>query len=90
MKLASLNVNGLRSHLDEIKLLTRSLDIQFIALNETKLDSNYSEELTSIPGYHQKPHERTSHEGGCSIYIRDSAKYKLLSGVLLMIWKLFA
>ena len=37
-KLASLNGNGLRSTLNEIKLLIRSLDIHVIALNEAKLD----------------------------------------------------
>ena len=39
-KLASLNVNGLRSHLDEIELLIRSLDIHALTLDETKLDSH--------------------------------------------------
>ena len=39
-KLASLNVNGLRSHLDEIELLIRSLDIHVLTLDETKLDSH--------------------------------------------------
>ena len=81
MKLASLNVNGLLSHLDEIKLLIRSLDVHVLALNEIKLDSNYPEEITSIPGYHQERQDRTSHGGGVSIYIRDSIIYKLLSDV---------
>ena len=37
MNRASLNVNGLRSHLDEIELLIRSLDFHVLALKETKL-----------------------------------------------------
>ena len=34
---ASVNVNGRRSHLDEIKVLVRSIGIDILALNETKL-----------------------------------------------------
>ena len=51
MAIASLNINGLRSHLDEVQLLNRSLGIHILALNETKLDPNYPKELTSLPGY---------------------------------------
>ena len=58
--IASLNVNGLRSHLDEAQQLIRSLGIRILALNETKLDPNYPKELTSLPGYQQEHLERKS------------------------------
>ena len=74
MAVASLNVNGLRSHLDEVQLLINNLGIHILALNETKLDPNYPKELTSIAGYQQERLERT-------IYIRDSIKYKPRSDV---------
>ena len=51
MAIASLNVNGLRSHLDEVQLLINNLGIHILALNETKLDPNYPKELTCIAGY---------------------------------------
>ena len=51
MAMASLNINGLRSHLDEVQLLIRSLGIHILALNENKLDPNYPKELTSLSGY---------------------------------------
>ena len=38
MAIASLNINGLRSHLDEVQLLIRDLGIHIIVLNETKLN----------------------------------------------------
>ena len=79
MVIASLNINDLRSHLDEVQLLTKSLGSHILALNETKLDSNYSKELTSLPGYQQERLDRTSSGGGVSIYIRDSINYKLRS-----------
>ena len=81
MAVASLNVNGLRSHLDEVQLLINNLGIHILALNETKLDPNYPKELTSIAGYQQERLERTSNGGGVSIYIRDSIKYKPRSDV---------
>ena len=49
MVIASLNINGLRSHLDEVQLLTRGLGIHILAFNETKLDPNYRKQLTSLP-----------------------------------------
>ena len=76
MAIASLNVNGLRSHLDEIRLLIRNLRLHILALNETKLDSNFSKELTSVAGYQQERLDRNSSGGGVSIFIRDSTKYK--------------
>ena len=76
MAIASLNVNGLRSHLDEIQLLINNLGIHILALNETKLDPNYPIELTSVAGYQQERLERTCNGGGVSVYIRDSIKYK--------------
>ena len=59
MAIASLKVNGLRSHLDEVQLLINNLGIHFLALNETKLDPNYPIELTSVAGYQQERPERT-------------------------------
>ena len=40
MVIASLNINGLRSHLDETKLLLNEKGIHILALNETKLDGS--------------------------------------------------
>ena len=81
MAIASMNINGLRSHLDEVQLLIRSLGIHILAINETKLDPNYPKELTSLPGFQQECIDRASSGGGVSIYIRDSIKYKLRSDV---------
>ena len=40
MAIASLNINGLRSHHDEIKMLLNDKGIRILALNETKLDAS--------------------------------------------------
>ena len=65
MAIASLNINGLRSHLDEVQLLIRDLGIQILALNETKLDPESPKELTSVAGYQQERLDRTYNGGGC-------------------------
>ena len=81
MAIASLNVNGLCSHIDEVELLINNLGIHILALNETKLDPNYPKELASVAGYQQERLDRTCNGGGVSIYIRDSIKYKPRSDV---------
>ena len=74
--IASLNVNGLRSHLDEVQLLLNNLGIHILSLNETKLDGSVAKELTDMVGYQQKRLDRNCNGGGISIYIRDSIRYK--------------
>ena len=81
MALASLNINGLRSHFLEVQQLIRSQGIHLLALNETKLDPNYPKDLTNIPGYQQERRDRARNGGGVSIYVRDTIKYKLRSEV---------
>ena len=75
MAIASLNINGLRSHLDEVQLLMKELGIRIFALNKTKLDPDYPQRLTKVNVYQQERSDRTSVEGGVSIYIRDCNKY---------------
>ena len=81
LKIASLNVNGLRSHHDEIHLLLRNHDIHIIAINETKLDPNYSTQLTRINGFEHERKDRTSNGGGVAVYIKDSISYKLRTDI---------
>ena len=75
MSIASLNINGLRCHFEEIQLLLEDLGIHALALNETKLDPENPKELTMIMGYEHEQRERICRGGGVSIYIRDSIKY---------------
>ena len=81
LTIASLNINGLRGHFDELQLFLQSSGIHILALNETKLDPQYPKELTAIVGYQQWRLDRTCNGGGVSLYIRDSVKFKLRDGV---------
>lgn len=49
--MASLNINGLRSHLDDLKVVMNDLEVDILALNETKLDSSIGQQITDIAGY---------------------------------------
>ena len=69
------NVNGIRSHLDEIQLLVNTLEVHIMALNETKIDPGYPVELTAIRSYQEERLERSARGGGVSIYIRDSIRF---------------
>ena len=79
--IASLNVNGLRRHFDEVQSLLVDLELHILALNEIKLDGLYPEELTHIPGYQQVRLDRSCKGGGVSIYIRDSMRFRHRSDI---------
>ena len=49
--MASLNVNSLLLHIDEIRNLTKDLDTHILAINETKLDKNVHDDLIGISGF---------------------------------------
>ena len=48
--MASLNVNGQRSHLDGINALVKSMEVDKLALNETKPDHLIEQQLTEVTG----------------------------------------
>ena len=45
MSIASLTINGLRCHFEEIQLLLEDFDIHILALNETKVDPEHPKGL---------------------------------------------
>ena len=72
MTIASLNVNSLLLHIDEIRMLVNELGIHILALNETKLDKSIDDSLVGIEGYTLKRCDRDRHGGGVAIYIKDT------------------
>ena len=75
LSLAALNVNGLRSHHDEVSSLIKEKGIHILALNETKLVNSYPKELTNIEGYQQERKDRNAIRGGVALYIREPIQY---------------
>ena len=74
--IASINVNGLVKHIDEIKLLLIEKNIHILAINETILDEIIEDNVISIDKYklHRKDHNR--HGGGVAIYIKEDIQQK--------------
>ena len=58
-----------------------SSSIHVLALNETKLDPHYPNELLAVPGYQHQRLDRNCNGGGVFLYIRDSLAYKLRNAV---------
>ena len=75
MSITSLNINGLRTHIDWVALLIQNLRIHAIVLCETKLGTSFPRELAVINGYIQE-RDRTCNGEGVSIYIRNSINYQ--------------
>ena len=72
MTIASLHVNSLLLHIDEVRMLVNELGIHILALNETKLDESIDDSLVGIEGYTIKRCDRDCHGGGVEIYIKDT------------------
>ena len=72
MVIASLNVNSLPAHKDEVETLLKDQGIHVLALNETKADDNYPSDLLQIDGYIFVRHDRNQDGGGVGFYISNT------------------
>ena len=77
-KMAMLNVASLIEHVDEICLLLYDKKIDILALNETRLDSSFSDELLTVDGNDITRAGRNRNGGGVCIYIRCHVNYEKL------------
>ena len=71
LSISLLNVNGLRSKLDDIKILLQSGNIDILCVNETKVDQHISQADLAISGYNLHRKDRNRHGGGVGIYCKD-------------------
>ena len=72
MVIASLNVNSLPAHKDEVETLLKDQGIHILALNETKIDDNYPSDLLQIDGYRFVRHDRNRDGRGVGFYISNT------------------
>lgn len=72
-KMGALNVNGLLTHIDELKIFMCDKPFDILAINETKLDKNISDAQINIPGYICFRRDRDRHGGGVCIYAKTSS-----------------
>ena len=71
------NINSLTAgiKLEELGSLARTMNIDLIAISETKLNDNIQESVYTIPGFNVETKHRTRKGGGVCIYIRDDLPY---------------
>ena len=71
-KIASLNINSLLKHIDEIRHVLRSTPFDIFAINESKIDESIPDNEISIPRYNLIRKDRNRAGGGVVLYIRDN------------------
>ena len=79
---ASLNINSLSAHIDELRILLSDRPIDILAINETKLDDTISDNDIHISGYESiRSHRSTNGRsgGGVCFYIRSEINYSVSS-----------
>ena len=74
-KIATLNVNSLLKHIDEIRHVLFSAPFDIFAINESKMDELIPDNEISIPGYNLIRKDRNRAGGGVVLYIRDNISF---------------
>ena len=71
MTIASLNVNNLLGHINEIQMLLSKLGIHILALNKVKIDETI-DCLVDVKGYRIKMCDRCHNGCGVAVYLKDT------------------
>ena len=74
-KIASLNINSLSKHIDELQVFMKDGIFDVLAINETKLDLFDPDSLIDLPGYTCIRKDRNKAGGGVCIYVRNSINF---------------
>ena len=69
-RMASLNINQLTTHIDELRILLANNDIDIISINETKLNESIQDHEVHIPGYEIIRRDRLTKGGGGGMLLR--------------------
>ena len=75
--MAFLNIVSLPKKKDEINFSMSKKFIDLIALNETRLDANITDNMINLDGYDIVRKDRSRNGGGVCIYLRGSINYKI-------------
>lgn len=71
--MASLNINQLTTHIDELRILLADNDIDIVSINETKLNESIRDHEVHISGYEIIRRDRlTKSGGGVCFYVKTS------------------
>ena len=78
--IASLNINSLWAHIDELRIFISNTKIDILAINETKLDPSVKNNEIHLPGFEIVRKDLTNNGrngGGVCIYIKNNINYTL-------------
>ena len=67
LKLASLNINKLATHIDELRIFLAHNEIDILSIDDTKLNETISDNKVNILGYDIVRRDRTT-DGGEGVY----------------------
>lgn len=77
-KLASLNINKLITHIDQLRILLAHNEIDILSINETKLNETISDNEVNISGYDIIRRDRiTNGGGGVCFYVKSSINFTI-------------
>ena len=74
-KIASLNINSLLKHIDELRVLLAISSLDILAINESKIDDSIPDNEINIVGYIMVRNDRNRYGGGVVLYIRDTISF---------------
>ena len=74
-KIASINVNSLTKHIDDLRIFLADNPVDVLAINESKLDDSIKNCELYIPGYEITRRDRNKNGGGVCFYIKTSINF---------------
>ena len=78
LKLASLNINKLITHIDELRILLAHNEIDILSINETKLNETIADNEVNILGYDIIRRDRITNGGrGVCFYVKNSINFTI-------------
>ena len=72
-----LNINGLSTHIDDLRIVMSLKTLDIFAVNETKLCSSTFDEWNNIKGCQVVRKDRKKAGGRVCFYVRNSISFKL-------------
>ena len=83
--MASLNINSLLAHIDDLRVFIDNSNIDILAINETKLDFSVDDYQVYLTGFDiirkdRLPNGRSG--GGVCIYLRSSLNFRIREDLL--------
>ena len=69
--MASLNINSLLAHIDELRISSEDQTFDLLAINESKLDDKINNTAVSLDGYEILRKDRNRSGGDVAIFVRN-------------------